>query len=619
MRQVFGVLTILLVSHVPVLAQSAQSSSTSVPRLINVTGVFRPADGQAPAAVESVTLSIYADQEGGTALWQETQSVTLDDRGRYSLLLGATTPGGIPSELFGSTEAHWLATRFERSGEVEGPRVRLTSVPYALRAANADTLGGRAASDYVVVPAAKGNPEGTQSDTAAPAAELPGTPNFLAKYVSATDVGPSTLLYDNGANVGIGTTTPFDVLHVRFNNPGGNLTGLAVQNMGSSATSYSGMLFFDQNNQLGQFQGFNNSTHEYRINNIARTGAGGGFDGSINFMTGSTSRFFIGTNGGIGIGTALPLGALEVSNVLTGFPSVHIVATTYADNTFPSVIYARKARGTAATPSSVHGGDNLVFFGAKGFGVTAFGNGFPGIGVRATQNWTDVAQGASMSFDTTANDSNTSATRMTITSEGNVGIGTATPGGNLDVSSGQINVPATTVTSTYANSTLGAFILGRKTRGTAAAPSAVGNGDTLASFSGRGFATSNFGIGGGGMSVSAAENWTDATQGTLMYFNTTANGTTASVPRMAITAAGDVGIGTPLDGTGFPTAADKLQVFGDVRVGTTGTNGCLKNFAGTGIPGTCASDRRCKKDVTPFSPVLDRLAALQPVYYYWRS
>ena len=45
---------------------------------------------------------------------------------------------------------------------------------------------------------------------------------------------------------------------------------------------------------------------------------------------------------------------------------------------------------------------------------------------------------------------------------------------------------------------------------------------------------------------------------------------------------GNVGIGTPMDVNGFPTATDKLQVFGDVRVGTTGTNGCLKNFAGTG-------------------------------------
>src|SRR3954466_1510851 len=311
MRQVFGVLTILLVSSVMASAQSAQSSSTSVPRLINITGVFRPADGQAPATVESVTLSIYADQEGGTPLWQETQTVTLDDRGRYSLLLGATTPGGIPSELFGSTEAHWLATRFERSGEVEGPRGRLTSVPYALRAANADTLGGRPASDYVVSRAATGSrAAGTQSDAAAPAAELAGTPNFLAKYVTTTDVGQSAL-FENGGQVGINTTVPFDFLHVRFDNPGGNATGLAVQNMSNSATAFSGMLFFDQNNQLGQFQGFNNVTHEYRINNIARTG--GLFDGSINFMIGSTSKFFVGSNSRIGIGTTAPGAALDIS------------------------------------------------------------------------------------------------------------------------------------------------------------------------------------------------------------------------------------------------------------------------------------------------------------------
>src|SRR3954463_12307542 len=45
-------------------AQSAQSESpASVPRLINITGGFRPADGQPPAAVETVTLAIYADAE----------------------------------------------------------------------------------------------------------------------------------------------------------------------------------------------------------------------------------------------------------------------------------------------------------------------------------------------------------------------------------------------------------------------------------------------------------------------------------------------------------------------------------------------------------------------------
>jgi hypothetical protein len=133
------------------------------------------------------------------------------------------------------------------------------------------------------------------------AAVLPGTTNFLAKYVNGVDVGNSavyetpTAAVPTGA-VGIGTTTPLDQLHLRFTNLNGGITGLAVQNLGNSATSYSGMLFYDHTGALTQFQGYNNVTHEYRINNIATSP-------SINFMTGAVSRFLVAPNGNIGIGT----------------------------------------------------------------------------------------------------------------------------------------------------------------------------------------------------------------------------------------------------------------------------------------------------------------------------
>ena len=59
-------LVCVLLSPLTLLAQSDQSGpSVSVPRLINVTGVFQPVDGQSPAAVEVVTLSIYAEAAGG--------------------------------------------------------------------------------------------------------------------------------------------------------------------------------------------------------------------------------------------------------------------------------------------------------------------------------------------------------------------------------------------------------------------------------------------------------------------------------------------------------------------------------------------------------------------------
>jgi hypothetical protein len=88
---------------------------------------------------------------------------------------------------------------------------------------------------------------------------------------------------------------------------------------------------------------------------------------------------------------------------------------------------------------------------------------------------------------------------------------------------------------------------------------------------------------------------------------------------MVILPSGDVGIGTGVDVNGLPTVTDKLQVIGDIRVGTTGTNGCLKRFDGTALAGSCSSDRRFKKDITPFAPVLGQLTALQPVHYYWRA
>ena len=143
-----GAILFLCLSPLTALAQVSQEAS--VPRLINITGVFRPADGRPPAAVETVTLAIYGDETGGAPLWQETQYVVVDADGRYAVLLGATQPDGLPLDLFASGDARWLGRRFERAGEHEQARVLLASVPYALKAADADTLGGRPSSAYLL-------------------------------------------------------------------------------------------------------------------------------------------------------------------------------------------------------------------------------------------------------------------------------------------------------------------------------------------------------------------------------------------------------------------------------------------------------------------------------------
>ena len=298
----FLTLVCVLSSLVTAYGQSAPANPTvTVPRLIQIAGAFQPVDGQPPSAVEIVTLSVYAEADGGLPVWQERQTVAIEKTtGRFTLLLGASNPAGIPAEVFASGDGQWMSLLFERAGEREQARVRIASVPYALKASDAETLGGLPASAYLRAPtaAAEGGSRETSTltsvaATAGPslAAVLPGTTNFLAKYVNASDVGNSavyetpTTAVPTGA-VGIGTTTPLDQLHLRFNNTNGAITGIAVQNLANTTTSYSGMLFYDQFGALGQFQGFNNVTHEYRINNIAA-------NASINFMLGAVSKFKI--------------------------------------------------------------------------------------------------------------------------------------------------------------------------------------------------------------------------------------------------------------------------------------------------------------------------------------
>jgi hypothetical protein len=145
-------------------------------------------------------------------------------------------------------------------------------------------------------------------------------------------------------------------------------------------------------------------------------------------------------------------------------------------------------------------------------------------------------------------------------------------------------------------------------------------GDFLGAFGLSGYAPGGFTDIFAAVGAAAAENFTTTTnRGTALVFGSTPLATKDIVIGMALLPSGNVGIGTPVDVNGIPTATDRLQVFGDVRVGTSGTNGCVMNFAGTGLIGTCASDRRYKKGITPFGPALDRVAALQPVHFYWRA
>jgi hypothetical protein len=129
---------------------------------VNFSGKAADAQGKPIAGIVGVTFAIYKDNYEGAPLWMESQNAQADARGNYTVQLGATKPDGLTLELFSSGEARWLGVRLNR-GE-EQPRVLLLSVPYALKAADAETVGGLPASAFVLANGAQG--VGTSAKTA---------------------------------------------------------------------------------------------------------------------------------------------------------------------------------------------------------------------------------------------------------------------------------------------------------------------------------------------------------------------------------------------------------------------------------------------------------------------
>ncbi|HEY0701462.1 MAG TPA: hypothetical protein VGD60_01725 [Candidatus Acidoferrales bacterium] len=226
-------------------AQQAPQEA-SVPRLVQFNGTLKDAAARPLTGAASVTFAIYAEQDGGTALWSETQNVIADASGHYNALLGGATPTGLPAELFtagaGNGPSRWLGVTIARQPEM--PRVLLASVPYALKAGDADTLGGLPASAYVTTQSlATLKPSTTilapgstataptpqisaSSNEATPAtspisnAAQPVTGAGVADYIplwSSSSTQGNSILFQTGGLIGIGTTTPAETLDVNGN------------------------------------------------------------------------------------------------------------------------------------------------------------------------------------------------------------------------------------------------------------------------------------------------------------------------------------------------------------------------------------------------------------------
>ena len=84
--------------------------NATVPPLIRVSGTLPNMQGTV-----GVNFALYAEQTGGAPLWMESQNVTPDEKGRFTIYLGANHAGGVPLDLFASGEARWLGSATGRT------------------------------------------------------------------------------------------------------------------------------------------------------------------------------------------------------------------------------------------------------------------------------------------------------------------------------------------------------------------------------------------------------------------------------------------------------------------------------------------------------------------------
>jgi trimeric autotransporter adhesin len=209
----------------PLQAQQAVSpnAATALPRLVRFNGTAKDANGSPLTGVVGITFALYSEQSGGASLWMETQNIQADVNGHYTALLGASKPEGLPTDLFTSEQARWVGVQI--SGEREQARVLLVSAPYALKAGDAETVGGLPASAFALANSAhtkseeiaggfpNQKPERSQGSQANADVTGKGTIGYLPMWDTTSDIIDS-LIFQKSSEIGIGTKTPAATLDV---------------------------------------------------------------------------------------------------------------------------------------------------------------------------------------------------------------------------------------------------------------------------------------------------------------------------------------------------------------------------------------------------------------------
>ena len=389
-----------------------------------------------------------------------------------------------------------------------------------------------------------------------------GTTNYVAKW-SDTDTITDSVIYDDGTNVGIGTTNPLELFHVHQGNSGGS-ANIAADEILVEGDGDTGITISSPSSNIG--------TLAFGDESVSLRGAlrYDHSDDSMIFRVSSAEKMRITSTGNVGIGTTSPTEKLEVSgNILIDSIGQELQFSNHSVGAYrdgSNRLMISGYGGIRFQAEAVGGMENQ----ATRMVINPSGN--VGIGVNSPSSKLHVNSGAentvalfesadarsrivlkdnsgegqlnALGDNITFATSSSATERMRITSNGNVGIGTTSPNAALQINGGTSNNSNRSNVALFTGNNAGGLVdaLGLINGATATFGNAVAlNFHNASSYSPTG-AIRVYQVSSGTI--------TDAS----MRFYTYQGGLTE---KMRITPAGNIGIGTD-------SPVNKLNVNGDI-------------------------------------------------------
>ena len=315
----------------------SQEAQAAAPRVLKFSGVLLDASGKPLNGEVEVTFTLHKQEGDEEPLWTETQRLIADEHGGYTALLGVTQATGMPAEVFRSDEARWVGVQVQ--GQVQQPRTLLVSVPYALKAVEAEKLAGKSASDFVLSQNLGEQVRRVMEGQALVAGQAtsPGTKQPGQTQANSTSTAPTTAAGPMFPPSTFSGTNATQIVSVQQNGSGNGLYAQTASATGNSAVVGVATSNSTANNQNGVI-GFN-------------AGAGAGVAG-------------IATNPSAGVGV--------YGQSATGFAGV--IGNSVVNSGFAAGVF-----GTTSSPdgAGVHGANNSAngfATGVTGFSASANGN-----------------------------------------------------------------------------------------------------------------------------------------------------------------------------------------------------------------------------------------------------